>query len=124
MRAGVIQQRPFEGDLEYSYVPIANEEWVGGDLDSRLRACETRVLTELDDRPVRAASPAGFDLLLLEAHGAVLQPEVGRLAFPAPLGVEWVAGPASETDLQEEPPLLGNLFLGGVCYWHERNPVT
>lgn len=55
---------------------------------------------------------------LFQAHGAVLQPEVGRLALAAPLRVERIPRPAPEADLEEEPPLLGDLLLCGVCDWH------
>jgi len=54
--------------------------------------------------------------LLLQPDRPVLQPQVRRLALPAALGVERVPGPTPEADLEEEPPLLGNLLLSSVGY--------
>ena len=40
------------------------------------------------------------------------------MTLPAPCGLEGVPRPTSQAYLEEEPPLLGDLLLGDVCYRH------
>lgn len=56
--------------------------------------------------------------LLLSTQRPVLQPHLAAVALSAPCSRDRILGSTLEAYLEEQPALLCDLFLCGICDWH------
>src|SRR2546427_520833 len=80
--------------------------------------CLREDLTVYDSCYAALAQRTGTKLLL-ETDRPVLQPQSGSSAFSALGGAERIPNSTSQADLEKEPSLLCDLFLGGIGYWQD-----